>query len=36
MVKDTTKYVREYLQCQKERSNRQLSLKQEIDKLKEI
>ena len=36
MIKDTTKYVRECLLCQKKRLNRKLNIKQEINRLKKI
>ena len=36
MVKDTIRYVQECLQYQKERSNRRLDIKQEIDRPKEV
>ena len=32
MIKNITKYVQECLSCQKERLNRKLDIKQEIDR----
>ena len=36
MIKDITRYVQKCLSCQKERLNKKLNIKQEINRLIEI